>query len=73
VGVSREFRIREGHRLQVRAEAFNLSNSYRAGVSGQTGNAGGPGLSTVLGTPTFGQVVSAQDPRILQMALKYSF
>jgi hypothetical protein len=73
LAVSREFRIREGHWLQVRAEAFNLSNSYRAGVSGQTGNAGGPGLSTVLGTPTFGQVVSAQDPRILQMALKYSF
>ena len=73
LAVSREFRIREGHWLEFRAESFNLPNSYRAGVAGQTGNAGGAGVSTTFGTGTFGQVVNAQDPRILQMALKYSF
>jgi hypothetical protein len=73
LAVSREFRIREGHSLEFRAESFNLPNSYRAGVAGQTGNAGGSGVSTTFGTATFGQVVSAMDPRILQMALKYTF
>jgi hypothetical protein len=73
LAVSREFRIREGHSLEVRGESFNLPNSYRAGVSGQTGNAGGAGVSTTFGTPTFGQVVNALDPRIIQLALKYQF
>ena len=59
----RQFRIIEGHRLEVRAEAFNLTNSLRLNNPG-----------TTLSTPsTFGIVNSALDPRIMQMALKYNF
>jgi hypothetical protein len=63
VALSRQFRILEGHRLEVRAEAFNLTNSVRFNNPGVT-----------LSTPSsFGNVLSAQDPRIMQMALKYTF
>ena len=63
MGISRQFKIMEGHRLEVRAEAFNITNSLRKN---------NPGLT--LNTPsTFGLITSAQDPRILQMAMKYVF
>jgi hypothetical protein len=71
--VSREFPIREVYRLEFRAEAFNVTNSFRAGLSLPSLNAGSSGVSTTFGTPTFGQITSALDPRILQMALKFSF
>jgi hypothetical protein len=71
--VSREFPIRESYRLEFRAEAFNLSNSFRAGISLPALTAGASGVNTIFGTPTFGQITSALDPRILQMALKFSF
>ncbi|HTB20133.1 MAG TPA: hypothetical protein VK708_18550, partial [Bryobacteraceae bacterium] len=71
--VSREFPIFEAYRLEFRAEAFNLTNSFRAGISLPALTAGGSGVNTTFGTPTFGQITSAMDPRILQMALKFSF
>jgi len=71
--VSREFPIREGYTLEFRAEAFNLTNSFRAGISLPSLNAGASGVNTTFGTPTFGQITSALDPRILQMALKFTF
>ncbi len=62
--VSRQFQVREGQRLEVRAEAFNVTNSLRRGNPGVTsGN-----------TNTFGVInTSAVGPRILQFALKYVF
>ena len=71
--VSREFPIREGYRFEIRAEAFNLTNSFRAGVSLPSLQAGGSGVNTTFGTPTFGQITSALDPRIMQLAMKFSF
>jgi Carboxypeptidase regulatory-like domain len=71
--VSRQFRIHEGHTLTFRAEAFNLTNSMRPGISLPSLLAGASGLNLNFGTPTFGQVTSAQDPRILQLALIYAF
>jgi hypothetical protein len=71
--VSREFVIREGYRFEFRAEAFNVTNSFRAGVSLPSLAAGSSGLNTTFGTPTFGQITSALDPRILQLAMKFSF
>ena len=63
VALSRQFRILEGQRLEVRAEAFNLTNSVRFNNPGVT-----------MSTPSsFGNILSAQDPRIMQMALKYTF
>ena len=71
--LSREFRIREGYTLQFRAEAFNLSNSRRAGIAPPSLQAGASGLNLTYGTPGFGTITSSLDPRILQMALKFVF
>jgi hypothetical protein len=71
--ISREFRIRERAGLEVRAEAFNLTNSMRPGVSPPSLQAGASGVGLTLGTPTFGTVTSALDPRIVQIAMKLSF
>ena len=71
--LSREFRIRERGAFEFRAEAFNVTNSMRPGVSLPSLAAGGSGLGLTFGTPTFGTITSAQDPRILQLALKFSF
>ncbi len=73
MAVSREFPILERYRVEFRAEAFNLTNSFRAGVPLPALTAGVSGVNTIFGTPTFGQITSALDPRILQMALKFSF
>jgi hypothetical protein len=73
LAVSREFSVREGYRLEFRAEAFNLTNSFRAGISLPSLQAGGSGVNTTFGASTFGQITSAQDPRILQLAMKFSF
>jgi hypothetical protein len=51
-----------GHRLQVRIEAFNLFDQVRFG---QPGNQ--------IGTATFGMITSAEDGRIVQLGLKYLF
>jgi len=73
MSLSREFSIREGYRFEVRADAFNLPNSFRAGISPPALTAGASGINTTFGTPTFGQITSALDPRIVQLAMKFSF
>jgi hypothetical protein len=50
------------HRLQLRVEAFNLFNQARFGQPSGT-----------IGTANFGRITSAEDGRIIQLALKYSF
>src|SRR4030095_4705430 len=60
--LSRTFQVREGQKLEFRAEAFNLTNAFRMNNP-----------TTVLNSNTFGQVTSALDPRIMQFALKYVF
>ncbi len=69
----RLFTVREKQTLEVRVEAFNLTNSFRAGVPLPALTAGGSGVNTVYGGTKFGQITSALDPRILQVALKYVF
>ena len=60
--LSRTFQFRETEKLEFRAEAFNVTNSFRMND---------PEL--ILNSNTFGQVTSAKDPRIMQFALKYLF
>jgi hypothetical protein len=63
VALSRSFRLRENQTLEFRADAFNLTNSFR------------PVQPTVnfASANTFGIIRESQDPRILQFALKYVF
>jgi hypothetical protein len=69
--VSRQFMIREGQKLEIRFEGFNITNSFRPG---------NPGLSTGSGN-TFGVITQDATPpaattapaRVMQFALKYTF
>jgi hypothetical protein len=61
-GLARIFRVREGMSFEARAEAFNLTNSYRAGIP-----------VTAINNQSFGKILTAQDPRIVQLALKFVF
>jgi hypothetical protein len=69
--VSRQFQIREGQKLEVRVEAFNVTNSFRPG---------NPGTTTGSGS-TFGKILAdATQPspttapaRVMQFALKLVF
>ncbi len=80
LALAKEFRIHENHRIEFRVEAFNVTNSFRAGIPQAAGAsglaAGGSGVNTSFNGPTsttFGTITSALDPRIMQLALKYSF
>jgi hypothetical protein len=61
MALSREFRIREKKSLEIRGEAFNFTNSFRPG-----------GVTTSL-SANFGKILTATDPRILQVAMKVTF
>jgi hypothetical protein len=60
--IAREFNLRETQRLEFRAEAFNLTNSFRPGNP-----------DTTFANFTFGQIRSTLAPGIMQFALKYVF
>jgi hypothetical protein len=62
VALSRIFKVRETQKLEVRAEAFNLTNT----LIRQDPN-------TTLNSNVFGQINSAGNARIMQFALKYTF
>jgi carboxypeptidase family protein len=65
LALSRTFQLREQQKLEFRADAFNVTNSFH------------PGNPTVnLNSGNFGQITSTAtggDPRIMQFALKYIF
>ena len=63
VALSRIVQVGE-HAFEFRAEAYNVTNSFRAGDFAN---------NVPLSSPTFGQIRTALDSRILQFALKYSF
>lgn len=65
------FPVGEKRRVEFRAEAFNVANHTNllfAAPGPQNSN-----NSTVLGTPTFGYVTAARDPRLLQFGLKFYY
>jgi hypothetical protein len=64
LALSKYFRMpKEGHRIQLRAEAFNAENRV---------NFGGPSLNTASPT-TFGEVGSPGAARVMQFAGRYEF
>jgi hypothetical protein len=60
--LSRVFQFRETQKLEFRAEAYNVTNSFRA-----------LNPITNLNDATFGQIRTSDTPRIMQFALKYNF
>jgi hypothetical protein len=70
--LSRSFAVHEGQHLELRGEAFNITNSYFPGIPSGVGT-GLSGIQNNLNSGNFGQVTSAIDPRILQVAIKFVF
>ena len=78
MALSRAFRVREGMSLQLRGEAFNLTNHVNLALPGST-----PGTVSLASGSTFGQITSdisgnngltnSGDPRIIQLAIKFIF
>ena len=62
MSLSRTFPIQERMRIIVRAEVFNVMNHTRLGNP-----------ATSLSSNTFGQIITAGDPRIMQGAVKFMF
>ena len=62
VALSKNFKIREGMRIQFRGEFFNVINHPQFS-----------GLSTTVGAGNYGYVTSAQSPRIIQLGAKFVF
>jgi len=60
--LGKTFRIAEGHAIDFRWESFNLFNTV---------NFNNP--STTYGASNFGVITSAQDPRVMQLAIRYAF
>ncbi|HXP84795.1 MAG TPA: TonB-dependent receptor [Bryobacteraceae bacterium] len=63
MAVVRQFRVREGMNFEFRVEAFNVFNNVRFN---------NPAVTLTVPS-TFGNITSAQDPRILQLAMKFTF
>jgi len=61
--LQRQFRVREGHSLDFRAESFNAFNHPNWGIPGPNPDFG----------PFFGKIFTSGDPRRMQFAVRYSF
>ncbi len=62
LSVFKNFDFAHRQRVQVRIEGFNIFNQIRFGQPNGT-----------IGGVTFGQITSAEDGRVMQLAVKYSF
>src|SRR6185437_1040577 len=62
ISLVKSFRVVEGQSLSFRFEAFNLFNNVNFSL---------PGAS--FGSSSFGQITSAGDPRVIQLAIRYRF
>lgn len=58
--------------LELRGEAFNIANHVNPGDPNNTGTIPG-GVDITLTDANFGKIVSALDPRIMQVAKKFVF
>ncbi len=76
--IARQFKVRESQSIEVRAEAFNVTNSVRFYIAPTGDNA------MIFSSPTFGNITEAASTtgssspfgsggRIVQLALKYVF
>jgi hypothetical protein len=71
--IYRDFRIVEGHTLQIRAEAFNVTNSVRFAPPNVTLTNGLFGSITTDYSTTGSAALTGSGGRVLQFAMKYVF
>ena len=71
--LSRVFKIRESHSIEIRAEAFSVLNNFRPGNMPANNRNISTIVDTNLNSPNFGKIRYALDPRIMQFAMKYVF
>jgi hypothetical protein len=69
LALTRAFAVATGRTVEARVEAFNLFNWFRPGVDNTPLQA----PVVTVNSQTFGQILEAADPRIMQFALKFSF
>ena len=62
MALARIFQLAESRKLELRAEAFNVTNRFIPKD---------PNLN--LNANTFGQITTSGDARVMQFALRYSF
>ena len=62
LGLFRTFNIRENHKLELRGEFFNVFNWVNLGTPTFT-----------MTSSNFGQILTANPPRIVQLGVRYSF
>jgi hypothetical protein len=74
MALSRNFQVHERQTLQIRADAFNITNSFIAAVPSTANPASGAVPAFVnVSNNLFGQLLAAQPTRKMQFALKYTF
>jgi hypothetical protein len=62
MAIYKDFKIGERQKFQFRGEFFNIFNHTNFS-----------GVSTAVGSGTYGQITSARDPRIVELVLRYEF
>jgi hypothetical protein len=62
LSLSKNFKVREGERLQFRLECYNVANHANFYIPGND-----------IDSPNFGRILQAGSPRLLQLALRYMF
>jgi hypothetical protein len=67
----KNFKLSESKRLEFRTEMFNIPNhaNLQLAKSGPQNSIN----TTTFGTPQFGYLTAARDPRQIQFALKFYF
>jgi hypothetical protein len=65
MALQKELRVSESKLLQFRLEGFNVFNHPQFyGPSAVDGN---------INSPTFGRIINAAPPRLMQLAVKFQF
>jgi hypothetical protein len=74
LALSRQFRFRERNVVELRADAFNITNTLQpmAPVTAQPTSPSAPAFAA-YNSNQFGQILSANPTRKIQFALKYTF